>query len=331
MSNSSLRFAGQQSYAIHQDRVFLQAELAAEAIPHDMTLGLELRATRTDDPSVCIRLAEMPVTAASAAGGSLIPVQGDAPLALPAGRFSHVLDLVLVANAALGAKDLDCIRFPQPTVFKLPQISGMASAFLQDDNVVIAIPGVFNPRAADTLSGSLSLSLWALPQPYQGGAFAGILLGRLDLGQLPGQDTTAEQMMTASLPPGLEGDWVLTMMLREWTATGDLTRDFQTLPLGIPVHPAAVTGTALPATGETPPVSVSATAPAQAPDAEPVVATGVSINHADVAALTVVKGVGARLATAIVAGRPYATLADLLRVKGMGEKLLARIGGGLSL
>jgi len=35
--------------------------------------------------------------------------------------------------------------------------------------------------------------------------------------------------------------------------------------------------------------------------------------------------VGAKLAAAIVAGRPYAAMTDLLRVRGMGEKLLAKL------
>ena len=51
-----------------------------------------------------------------------------------------------------------------------------------------------------SLSGSLSLSVWALPQPYQGGAFSGVLLGRQALGQLPGLEALGEQAMTAVLP-----------------------------------------------------------------------------------------------------------------------------------
>ncbi len=337
MTNSPLRFAGQQSYAIQQDTVHLQAELAADAPLPAAPLSLQLRATRTDDPAVGITLAELPVPAASAALPGLIPVHGDAPLALPAGRFTHVIDLVLVEYGPAGIVEHDRIRFPNPTAFDLPQITGPAILAAGGDAMTISVPGVFNPRPAGSLSGSLSLSVWALPQPYQGGAFSGVLLGRQALGQLPGLEALGEQAMTAVLPQGLAGDWVLTLMLREWTAAGDLTRDFETLPDRIPLTPAATAETALPVTAEDAPVKVSATAPekakAKTPGKPKVGATtvGVSINTADVETLAAVKGMSAKLAAAIVAGRPYATLAEVLRVKGMGEKLLAKIGGGLTL
>jgi len=44
-----------------------------------------------------------------------------------------------------------------------------------------------------------------------------------------------------------------------------------------------------------------------------------------VAELAAVKGVSQALAAAIVAARPYAGLDDLVKAKGMGEKLLAKL------
>ncbi|PXF30004.1 hypothetical protein WH50_17665 [Pokkaliibacter plantistimulans] len=50
-----------------------------------------------------------------------------------------------------------------------------------------------------------------------------------------------------------------------------------------------------------------------------------SINTADPAALTKVKGISPRLANDIVRHRPYQKLDDLLKVKGIGVKVLERI------
>ena len=61
------------------------------------------------------------------------------------------------------------------------------------------------------------------------------------------------------------------------------------------------------------------------------VATGeqkVNINTADVTTLTTLKGVGPQLAERIAAFRknngPFATVEDLMQVKGVGEKILER-------
>ena len=51
----------------------------------------------------------------------------------------------------------------------------------------------------------------------------------------------------------------------------------------------------------------------------------ISLNHASVATLEGLPGVGPALAARIVAGRPYATIDDLERVKGFGAKTLAKL------
>ena len=331
LSPSAVNFAGQQSYALQDDQVYLHAELAVQGPLPSFPLALQLRATREDAPSVTIKLAELAISAHEGDGYGLIPVQGTVPVALPAGHSSYALSLVVVETGDTGVTEHDCILFPNPTVFDLPQLSGAASVSLQADNIQLTVPGLFNPRPSGSLSGSLTLALWALPQPYQGGAFTGVLIGQQDLGQLAGQDTLGEQDFTLPLPQALAGDWVLTLMLREWTASGYLTRDYQTLPGVLPVAAAAIAETALPVKADVPPVNVSATATEKPQVVTAPADAGVSINTASVETLTAVKGVSAKLAAAIVAGRPYAALIDLLAVKGMGEKLLAKIGGGLGL
>jgi len=51
----------------------------------------------------------------------------------------------------------------------------------------------------------------------------------------------------------------------------------------------------------------------------------VRLNEADVRALTRLPGIGPALAKRIVAARPFATVDDLLRVRGIGPKTLAAL------
>uniref|UniRef100_UPI0035BF8D65 ComEA family DNA-binding protein n=1 Tax=Sphaerotilus hippei TaxID=744406 RepID=UPI0035BF8D65 len=57
----------------------------------------------------------------------------------------------------------------------------------------------------------------------------------------------------------------------------------------------------------------------------------VSVNRGSVEQLSAVKGLGAAVARAIVAGRPHAQLDDLLAVRGIGPKLLERFRPFLTL
>lgn len=321
---SPIRFAGQQSYTLHEEQVALRAELAAPP-GFCATLSLQLWATRLDNAAIAIKVAELAVPSYSGDASGLLTVQGDAPLSLPAGQFAWVLSLALVETGESGALERDRIGFSLPTVFELPKLSGGISGEPDAGGLRLTLPGVYNPRPAGSLSGSLTVALWALPHAYEGGAFTGVLLGQQDLGQLAGQAALAEQCVHFPLPLSLAGDWVLTVMLREWTAGGWLTRDYQTLPPVLAAAPAVEPRAALPVKAETEaaPVNVSATAPVAAAPAA--AATGVSVNTASMEALAAVKGVGAKLAAAIVAGRPYAVMTDLLRVRGMGEKLLAKL------
>lgn len=51
----------------------------------------------------------------------------------------------------------------------------------------------------------------------------------------------------------------------------------------------------------------------------------VNINTASKKELITLKGIGAKTADAIIAKRPFKTLGDLIKVKGIGSKKLAQI------
>ena len=51
----------------------------------------------------------------------------------------------------------------------------------------------------------------------------------------------------------------------------------------------------------------------------------ININSASKSELTAIKGIGSVIAQRIIDGRPYITMDDLLRVKGIGPKKLEQI------
>jgi hypothetical protein len=314
-ANHGYRFVG--------DSVHLNAEvtLAAGDLQDGSTWSLQLWASGAgfaERAPAGVKVAEFP----------LQPLPGcfnvDACVAAlpPAGHDAFTMALMLVSGAADGSVEVrDLAIYPTPQYFVQPTLNGALDCRIADGLAEIVIAGIANPRAADNLSGTLALEVWALESPYAGGAWTGTPVASLVLGQLAGGDAWSDCRYT--VPAVDPAGAALTVMLREWTASGYLTRDYRNLP-----------GRAL-AT----PASAAASTPAKAPGAKkaaakkaapvPPVAAAVSINEATLDQLAAVKGLSRAVAAAIVAGRPYAAVADLLRVKGLGPKLLEKLGASL--
>lgn len=317
-------------------------------------------------------------------GNAWVQITTDA--LLPAGTSEHAMTLTLASDDGSGLRRCDTAGYPRSERFCLPRIDGSVAYALSDAHTTLNADSIFNPRPADNLSGSLVLELWALPEPYRGGAFNGILIGSEALGQIAGQCAIGPiqaTLPTCTLPAGR---WLLTLMLREWTGHGYLTRDYRSFALAVdgplpasaavadsaveftasapegevtetpvktatasPAETATVPPTKAPAkakteskakaasTEPTPKAAASkkvkvtsaakaspAAAPAPAPSAKPA-AADVSINEADAAVLGKLKGVTAAIAAGIVAGRPWKSIDDLSKVKGIGSKMLDRL------
>src|SRR6185369_10603082 len=99
----------------------------------------------------------------------------------------------------------------------------------------LAVDSIENPRAADNLSGTLALEVWALAEPYAGGSWQGVPVASVILGVLGGGNQWADcnYVVPAAVP---EGPGVLTVMLREWGPAGYVTRDFYNLELDAPAQ-----------------------------------------------------------------------------------------------
>ncbi len=271
-----------------------------------------------------------------------IAVSGQTDALIPAGQASHQLSLILCCDGA----EVDRADYTAPASFLLPQLAGNCEITLNGDSAEIRIDSIVNARAEDNLSGTLALEIWALDEPCTGNQWTGSPLASMILGQLAGQQAwhDVHHTLHATAAPA---NTFPTLMLREWTATGYVTRDIRSLATAAPaaaVEVAVAPPAAKPAKKATAAVKPAAKAtaaktPEKAPKAAKKVtpvankatASTVSVNKASAAEITAVKGVSDALAHAIVASRPYASLDELTRAKGMGAKLLAKLRASFSL
>ena len=258
----------------------------------------------------------------------------------PAGEAEHFMALVLVAGR-LGKFDEihDVAYYANPQRFLQPRMRGTVGYRIDGDQVRLSVGQIENPRDPANRSGTLALELWALETPYTGGDFKGVPLGGVAIGSLAGQ---TESSITSfdlpySQPPS--GKWHFVLMLREWTAAGYVTRDFTNFDNPVIYAPEKVD-----VLKKTEPLtvagSISSNLPPQdvekataIPSARPATETepAVSVNTAAAEELAAVEGITPTLAKAIIRKRPFASLDDLRRVKGVSLKLLTKIRSRLGL
>ena len=362
---AAARLGYNHGYAFDGDQVSLRADIR---ILDPMAAAARQWALQLWAGDTLIANAGCGALHADAFGGAL--VEATVPAMLPAGTAEHALSLALVCDDGNGPRHCDSAAYPCSERFWLPRIDGSVSYALGADRTSIHADSISNPRTAGNLSGSLVLELWALAEPYRGGAFGGILIGSSELGRVAGQSATGAidtELPASALPAGR---WHLTLMLREWTAAGHITRDYRTFslpvdgPLPAPAIPAATAAkiaapaaeaknraaAVAPAVAEapskTPPAAAEAAASAADTAADAAAAgkparrtsaraakaakqapatTTVSINEADADTLASLKGITAAIAREIVAGRPWKAIDELLKVRGIGAKLLDKL------
>ncbi|MEZ5453945.1 MAG: hypothetical protein R3E93_14185 [Thiothrix sp.] len=105
-------------------------------------------------------------------------------------------------------------------------LNGTASYRVEGDRVIVGIPAIASLRNANAISGTLSVELWALKQPYQGGDFDGAALAGTRIGELPDQHSLNDCRYDLLFQEPAAGTWHLSLMLREWDGNGYVTRDF---------------------------------------------------------------------------------------------------------
>ncbi len=247
----------------------------------------------------------------------------------PAGCAQQVMALALVEQSADGyVRVRDLSVYPTAQTFFQPFMHGAVSCQLKDGVAEIAIESIASPRAAENVSGTLALEVWALAAPYGGGAWVGTPVASLVLGTLAGGTTWSDCHYSVPAVTA-NASAALTVMLREWTPAGYLTRDYRNLPATVAEAPVATVTVSekLEKKVEKKVAKKPAPKAAAKPAAKAAAATApVSVNKASVGELAAVKGLSQGVAEAIVAARPYAKIDDLVRAKGMGPKLLEKVG-----
>lgn len=241
-----------------------------------------------------------------------------------------------------------------------PAFEGSCGYDIRNNRVIINIARIVNNRRCDNLSGTLSIELWALKQPYQGADFNGVALAGTRIGEVFGQHYLADCRYDLDFLGPSVGTWHLTLMLREWTENGYVTRDYVNF-----ANPYTVTSTPVVSGKETGNIinvsfsgqkssstaekaKAAATRSAtdeksgsRSPSAEKPAKTaasanlsagipakneqGVSVNTANLKEIASIKGVSKKLAENILSARPFESLEDVLKVKGMGPKLFNSI------
>ena len=400
--STAARLGDNHGYRFDGDYVHLNAEVsfADTTLAAGHSWSLQLWASDSGfcgDAPAGIKVAELPIQPVP---GNLLAT-GYCNAMPPAGDGSQVLGLALVASSADGQIQVsDLAVYPAGANFLQPRLIGNVACTLAGAAVELSIESIANPRPEDNLSGTLALEVWALDAPYAGGAWSGSPVASLVLGVLGGGNDWAACRFTipAALPAA---GAALTVMLREWTPAGYVTRDYRNFagapmpeavvtkveavvaalvaprpeavkaetaakaapevkveaankaPVAAKVAPttnskpaekaAAASVAAKPAVAAKPPVvevkSTEAKKAAVKVAAQPAskvadtkaAARTVSINRASEAELLAVKGLPSAVARAIVAARPFATLEDVCKAKGMGPKLLAKLRDQLAL
>jgi hypothetical protein len=258
----------------------------------------------------------------------------------PAIAGEYVMVLALASGRAGRFTDIhDLTVYPRREQFLLPRMKGSVGYHIDGSRVEISVERIENPRAAGNRSGSLSLELWALAEPFNGGPFQGHHLAGAVVGFVDGQSELSLQPMELVFSPPPPGDWQIVLMLREWTAPGYLTRDFTNFPTRYFVAaPIALRSTPESAvTEKTNPISVEDMPPQPAvvqavpTERKTVKDDLVSVNLARLEQLVSVKGLSRKFAEAIIKKRPFASLDELRKVKGLGPKILEKVRSRLKL
>jgi len=231
VEQSYIHFNGNSGYVRHGDTISLFAD-RIDNLNHagvaSGSLCLQLWACQspyTGGNLTGWKLAELPLGVLRP-GHSLAPVKSDVPASYPeSGDFA--ITLVIAEWDGEGFNLIhDFHNYPCRDVFIHPRLEGLVGYRSVDDkHLVVDVERIRNPRDPDNMSGTLSLELWALPEPYSAGDFRGHALGAITLGSLAGGASwqNCAYAMEIATPPA--DAYTLVLMLREWNGNSYATRN----------------------------------------------------------------------------------------------------------
>lgn len=225
-----IRFNGNTGYARQGDTVILFADRIENRNQDTASDELSLQLWACESPYTGgsltgWRLAGFPLGVLPP-GESLETVRSAVPAGFPeSGDFA--ISLVIAEWDGEGFNLVhDFHNYPCRDLFVHPRLEGtLGYRCLDDTHLVVEVERIHNPRDPENMSGTLSLELWALYEPYGGGDFQGHALGAITLGSLAGGNSWQQCAydMEIAVPPA--DTYTLVLMLREWSGNGYITRD----------------------------------------------------------------------------------------------------------
>jgi hypothetical protein len=290
LTTAAAGFGSIYGYRFNGDSVELHAtfRLLNESA-HQLRWKLQLHASAASDPVAkplvthLIAEAQLPPLAETA--GASEPFYLTATAALPAGNREFNLTLMLVAERSSQPDEVhDVAVFARPERFALPRFAGEIGHTFGTDHVHLSVAAIENPRDPENLTGTLSLELWALPEPYAGGGFQGTPLASVRLGHLSGQQSWNSLSYELGFTPPPAGLGHLTLMLREWTGAGYTTRDYTNFTTAYPLESVARAEPALIVNSAAPAPETKTLAIPQAPLAQKTAASEVPVKATGAAA-----------------------------------------------
>lgn len=356
-----IQIGPRHGYRIEGDHAFINAELQVPPAHSGGEHTLELWASEqpySEGPLTGVQVAQLALELPTPIGPHVHQVDARTAARLPLQGRAYPMVLALVQRSPDGHESVRAFaNYAEPQVFTVPRFVGCVGYRVQGAEVVLEADAIANPRAQDNLSGTLSLELRAFPAsgPSASKLTDGLRLAASEVERVAGQFElpAIERRVAFSEPP--VGQFRLALLLCEWTLTHGYVvrdrRDFATIyersarelagpsPALPPEAPAAAARPAeklrlVSTPSEASPPAVSAAFTRTAPPAAPTLSPPsglVSIQTASAEELAAVKGLNLKIAKEIVRARPFSSLADLIRVRGLGEKSIARLKGLLSL
>lgn len=218
------RLGASHGYRFDGDVVFLNASFIADASADaGRSWALRLVAGDIRDGHVIAQAALPPLAELT---GAVENFEVAAPAVAPAARGFHTLSLVLVSRDAAGVETIaDSVAYEIAQAFAQPRLAGPVGFWFEGDELVLDIDHIENNRAADNLSGTLSLEVWASDRAYAGGPVLGQPVAGAILGSLAGgQSWTPGALHLCATKPAAGAH--LVVALREWNGSAYVTRDF---------------------------------------------------------------------------------------------------------
>lgn len=176
---------------------------------------------------------------------------------------------------------------------------------INQNEIQINIDQINNNRNAGNISGSLSIELWALPEIYNGeNILNSHCICSTAISEIYGEHFLQDCQYNLNFDNPPAGSWNLCLMLKEYNGEYYETVDYCNFNV-----PYIVT------------TEVVDTKLEVSSDKE----SKINLNLADEKQISKIKGINRKLVSLIINNRPFKSVDDLMKLKGIGKKTLEKL------